>query len=386
MTEVLGRECAFEREELLGRQARARQALAAAGLDLLVVTGPENIFWLTGQQTPGYYTFQALFFPADGEPFFLIRQLESLNCRANSYIEDIVTYQDDETPAAAAVKLLRARGLTAAKLAIEKRGWFLTVALFQELEAAFGEVADGSGLIEPLRQVKSPAEIANLERAAVYADAGMRAAYDALAAGASENDLVAAMFRASVAAGSEYFGMEPLVSVGARSGVPHGTWRRGVLANGDPAFLELAAVHNRYHSALMRTAWIGPPPDLARRMYDTCLEALQAALEALKPGATCAEVHAACQAKIDAAGFTDAFRKRTGYATGVSFAPDWGEGNVLSLFRGVERVIEPGMAFHIPPALRDYGVFTVGVSETAVVTETGCRVLGTVPRDMVVVT
>ena len=75
----------------------------------------------------------------------------------------------------------------------------------------------------------------------------------------------------------------------------------------------------------MRIAWIGPPPDLARRMFDTCLDALQAALDALKPGATCAEVHAACQVIIDKNGFTDAFRKRTGYSTGISFAPDWGK-------------------------------------------------------------
>ena len=385
MKDIVGRECAFEASELRGRQDRARNALLTAGLDLLIVTTPENIFWLTGQQTPGYYTFQALFFPSEGEPFFLIRQLESLNCQANSFIADVTTYQDDETPAAAAVKLVRERGLGDVRIAIEKRGWFLTVALYEQLEVAFGKVADGSSVIEPLRQVKSPTEISYLEQAATYVDAGMRAAIDSLAVGATENDLVAAMFHGSVSAGSEYFGMEPLVSVGPRSGVPHGTWRRRALDSNDPAFLELAAVHNRYHSALMRTAWTGEPPDLAKRMYDTCLEALQAALDALKPGATCADVHAACQAVIDKHGYTDAFKKRTGYSTGISFAPDWGEGNVLSLFRGVERVIEPGMAFHIPPALRDYGVFTVGVSETAIVTESGCRTLSSIPRDLVLV-
>lgn len=385
MTEVLGRECVFDPDELRDRQERARAALDKAGLDLLLVTGPENIFWLTGQQTPGYYTFQALFFPSRGDPFFLIRQLEALNCQANSYISDVVTYQDDATPAEATVKLLRDRGLGQCRIGIEKRGWFLTVGLYEQLSAAFERIGDGSGIIEALRQVKSAREIEYLEHAASYTDAGMRAAVDALGLGATENDLVAAMLHGAVAAGSEYFGMEPLVSSGPRSGVPHGTWRRRRLSAGDPVFLELASVHNRYHAALMRTAWMGTPPDLAKRMHDTCLDALEAALGALKPGATCAEVHAACQAKIDKAGFTEAFRKRTGYSTGISFAPDWGEGNVLSLYRGVDRVLEPGMAFHMPPALRDYGVFTVGVSETAVVTETGCRVLGSVPRDMTVV-
>ena len=82
--------------------------------------------------------------------------------------------------------------------------------------------------------------------------------------GATENDLVAAMMGAAIAAGSEYMGMEPLVSSGPRSGVPHGTWkRRRKLAAGDPVLLEMAGCHDRYHAALMRTAWIGEPP--ARR-------------------------------------------------------------------------------------------------------------------------
>ena len=103
-------------------------------------------------------------------------------------------------------------------------------------------------------------------------------------------------------------------------------------------------------------------------------------LSALEPGVTCEAVHAACQAVIDRHGYTDNYRKRTGYSTGISFAPDWGEGNIVSLFTGVGTEVKPGMAFHIPPALRVYGRFTVGVSETAVVTESGCRTLSRIGR------
>ena len=107
---------------------------------------------------------------------------------------------------------------------------------------------------------------------------------------------------------------------------------------------------------------------------------MQAALDEIKPGATCAAPHLACQRVIDRAGYSDNFRKRTGYSIGIAFAPDWGEGGILSLYTGVTTELAPGMTFHIPPALRAYGRFGVGVSETVVVTETGCRVLGTVAR------
>ena len=120
-------------------------------------------------------------------------------------------------------------------------------------------------------------------------------------------------------------------------------------------------------------------------MEKACQEALQASIDAIRPGASCEDVHVACEKVIDRAGYTENFKKRTGYSIGISFAPDWGEGAILSLYTGVKTELRPGMTFHIPPALRIYGKFTVGVSETVVVTETGCRVLGTIARPLQVV-
>ena len=378
-----GVEAVFPKAEFEQRIAAARERAAAGGIDLLVLTGPENIFYLTGQQTPGYYTFQCFLLPVEGEPLFLIRQLESLNCRANSFVERIETYQDNQQPAEALIGALRRNGWLDRRVAIEKRGWFLPIAFYEQLCETLGKVEDAGGIVEALRMVKSPREIEMLERAAACTDAGLEAGLAATTAGASENDLVAAMMAASIGAGSEYMGMEPLVSSGPRGGIPHATWRRRQIEPGDGVFLEMAGCYNRYHAGLMRTAWIGKAPDEARRMMAACQEGLEAALAALKPGASCAAVHAACQAVIDRHGYTENYRKRTGYSTGISFAPDWGEGNIVSLFTGVETELQPGMAFHIPPALRIYGRFTVGVSETAVVTETGCRTLSRVSRDLV---
>jgi Xaa-Pro dipeptidase len=377
---VQGAESAFPRAEYDERVRRARILLEQAGLDVMIVTGPENIFYLTGQQTPGYYTFQALVLPVDGEPAFVVRQLEYFNFIANTFISNAEVYQDSDDPIAFLTRLLEARGFASKRVAIDKRGWFLPIAVYERLQGTLGAVGDGAGLVESLRAVMSPLEIDKLTVAARYVDAGMAAGAAAIRAGATENDLVAAMMGAAIAAGSEYVGMEPLVSSGPRSGVPHGTWRRRTILDGDAAFYEMAACHDRYHAALMRSAWVGAAPVEAEDMMAACQEALQAAIDAIRPGEPCSAPHEACQRVIDRCGYTENFRKRTGYSTGVSFAPDWGEGAILSLNTGVTRPLEPGMAFHIPPALRIYGVFTVGVSETVVVTETGCRVLGTTDR------
>jgi Xaa-Pro dipeptidase len=144
--------------------------------------------------------------------------------------------------------------------------------------------------------------------------------------------------------------------------------------------LETAACYNRYHAALYRTIFVGDVPALAEDMYKVCDEALTAAIEMLRPGNTCAEVHAAVQAVIDRHGYTDGFRKRCGYSMGISFAPDWGEGNILSLYRGVDVPLQPGMVFHVPITLRDYGKFTVAVSDTIFVTEGSARKLSQLER------
>ncbi|SEQ28216.1 Xaa-Pro dipeptidase [Faunimonas pinastri] len=377
---VQGSESAFPKSEYEGRVARAREGLAAAGLDVMVVTGPENIFYLTGQQTPGYYTFQALVLPVDGDPVFVIRQLEYFNFIANTFISDAAIYQDGEDPVGFLTKVIRERGLAGKRVAIDKRGWFLPITVYEALQDALGAIGDAAGIVEKLRAVKSPLELEKLDRSASYVDAGMKAGLAAISVGATENDLVAAMLGSAIAAGSEYLGMEPLVSSGPRCGVPHGTWKRRRIEAGDPVFLEMAACHDRYHAALMRSAWIGTPPAEAADMMKVCQEALAVSLETIRPGVACEVPHNACQAVIDKAGYTDAFRKRLGYSVGISFAPDWGEGAILSLNKGVTTPLEPGMAFHLPPALRIYGQFTVGVSETIVVTDTGYRALGTIDR------
>lgn len=377
-----GAQSAFPQAEYDGRIARARRALAARGLDAVIVTGPENIFYLTGQQTPGYFALQALVLPVDGEPSFVLRQLEMSNFRANTFISDAEAYQDGDDPVDLLIDLVRRRGLAGKRVAIDKRGWFLPIAVYERLQAALGTLHDAAGVVEDLRAVKSPLEIVKLETAAGYVDAGLRAGLAAIAVGASENDVAAAMLGAAVAAGSEYLGMEPLVASGPRSGVPHGTWRRRRIEDGDPVFVEMAACLDRYHAALMRTAWVGAVPAEAAAMMAVCEEALDATLAAIRPGEPCEVPHLACQRVVDRHGYTESFRKRAGYGMGIAFAPDWGEGAILGLNVGITRPLEPGMVFHVFPALRVFGAFTVGVSETVVVTESSCRALGTLPRTM----
>jgi Xaa-Pro dipeptidase len=377
-----GSDAALPREEYGQHLKKAQAAIGKRGLDLLLLTGPENIFYVAGQQTPGYYTFQTLCVPADGAPFLVLRELEAANARANTYIEDILTYGDGDVPPAVLAQTLQKRGWKGKRVAIDRSSWFLSVDRYQQLVDAFGTLLAGTGIVEPLRAVKSAWEIQQIEKAAEATEAGMVAAMEAIRDGVNENDVAATMISAAYRKGSEYVGMEPFVCSGPRSGIRHATWRRRVMRSGELVTLENSACYNRYHAALFRTACVAgkSADDRARDMRDACVEGLAIALENLRPGNTCADVHNAVQRHIDSRGYAENYRKRTGYSMGISFAPDWGEGNVLSLYENEKTALEAGMAFHMPVSLCDHGKFTVCASETAIVTDKGNKVLSKVPR------
>ena len=232
--------------------------------------------------------------------------------------------------------------------------------------------------------MKSAAEIGYIREACAVADKSMQAGLDAIRAGVNEDEAAAAMFSAMILAGGEYLGMEPFISSGYRSGNMHSAWGHKVIGEGETLLLEVAGSRNRYHGALMRAAYTGTPTDEIKRATEVCIASLNAALDAIKPGVTAGEVDEACRGTIERAGMYEQFRKRTGYSIGAAFAPDWGEGHIMSLQRDDERVLLPGMVFHIPPALRVPNRYGVGFSETILVTETGCEVLTTLPRELTI--
>lgn len=385
--EIERRDLAFPVQELRRRHQAVQEGIAAAGLDAALVFGPANLFYLTGYQTIGFSNFQLAVVTPDGEPRLLVRELEAAAARRLSWLsEEPAVWEDDEDPVVVTADLLREHGLDRGRVGLDERSMFLTVRTHRRLADLLPEMtlADSSGIVERARRIKSPLEIDCLRTAATYTHAAMRAALDAVREGATDSQVGAAAAGAGYAAGSEYVASGPTVTTGRRSGIAHTTFARTRIGHGDAVLVELGGVHQRYTAALMRSAVAGEASDLVRRMYDACERALDAAIAAMRPGVTSGAVHDACQRVIDEAGFEPNFRKRLGYSIGVGFAPGWGEGAFLELNRGDATVLEPGMVFHLPPALRVQDVAGVGCSETVVVREDGAELLTDFPRELVV--
>ncbi|GIP17675.1 peptidase [Paenibacillus montaniterrae] len=380
----------FPIEEFQSRVSKVQQELQSKKWPALLVHTPENIFYLTGYQSPGYYMYQCLIVPAQGEPRLVLRRGELANVETYSCLslEQVVTYEDTNDPVEMTAATVKAMGVAAGEIGVETGSWFLQVRNYKKLAACLADqysLVDGQGTVEAFRVIKSANELNYIRQACKVADASMQAGLDAIRVGANEDEAAAAMFSAMILAGGEYLGMEPFISSGNRSGNMHAAWGHKVIGQGETLLLEVAGAVNRYHGALMRAAYTGEPSDEIKRVSEVCIASLNAAIETIKPGVTAGEVDQACRGTIEKAGLYDLFRKRTGYSIGVAFAPDWGEGHIMSLQRDDERVLQPGMVFHIPPALRVPNQYGVGFSETLVVTETGCEILTSLPRELTII-
>src|SRR3989338_7358062 len=104
------KELAFDVAEYRQRLDRVRARMRVEGLDVLVTHTPENILYLSGYQTPGYYMYQCLVVPLEAEPVLILRRGELGNFLRFCYLEDAITYVDIQNPADLTAKTLANRG------------------------------------------------------------------------------------------------------------------------------------------------------------------------------------------------------------------------------------------------------------------------------------
>ena len=379
-------EPAFPIEEYRSRLDRLHTTIDAAGLDALLVHTPENVCYLSGWHTPGYYYPQLLVVKPGEDPVLVLRSMEAMGVTVRSWLgpERVIGFADDADPMLALREALERLGLSHARVGIDRHGWFLPVALLDRLRDHCCDVtvADGSWLVERLRKVKSGAEIEKIEAASRLAEIGVQAAIDHFEPGMTEAALSAWIHKATVEAGCEYAGLPIFVMSGHRMLAPHSIASKDKrIAAGENVLLELAGTVDRYAAALFRTFVAGPPSERNHRNMAVADEMLEAAIAALRPGVTLQAVN---RAVSDTAARNDVrVRKRCGYSMGLNFAPDWGEGFFLELADGDDTVIEPGMVFHLPQVVRITGEPLVAVSETVLVTADGCRPLTQFRRGLI---
>lgn len=188
----------FSEAELAERRRRACVAMAAQGLDGLLMFQQESMYYLSGYDSFGFCFFQCLYLGADGDLTLLTRSADLRQAQHTSMIEDIRIWVDgpDAEPALDLREMLDGHGCRGKRLGVEWESYGLTARGGQRLAAAFEGfcgIEDASELVGRLRVVKSPAEIDYVHRAAELADDAFDQAVALTGAGVSEADILAAM-------------------------------------------------------------------------------------------------------------------------------------------------------------------------------------------------
>lgn len=375
----------FPLNEYQRRLTQLRQRMQQRHLDAVVISDTENLCYLTGHQTTGYSFFQALVVPLDDKPVSVTRRMETSNIESRTWVEDARFYADTGDALQLLYGVLDDLNLTAKRIGFERNSYFFPAyqqdRLRHHLVADDGDLLDCFGIVEDGRVIKSACEIELMKRSAIATEAGMRAGIDAVCEGASENDIAADACAAMFRAGGEYPAVMPYITSGPRSMIGHATWEGRVVKPGEHVFLEMAGCIQRYHTAMMRTVVLGKPSTSMLEAEALMLESLEKAHEFIRPGVTVSDIDRLVRSIINQ-NSSDAFLiSRAGYSIGIAFAPSWDEGYILSLKQGDMTVVKPGMTFHLIPWMWGVdGNKSCGISDTIVITESGCESFFTLNR------
>lgn len=307
--------------------------------------------------------------------------LTNLHGYADGFVDD-----SEKHPMQYVAAVLRELGWDKGTIGVEMDSWYFTVRAYCELRCALptAEFVDAWPLVNWVRLIKSPQEIALMRGAGEIVSAAMQVAIDSIEPGVRENDAVANITHAQIAGTPRFWGDYPAtlaaVPSGVKSAAPHLTWSGDPFATDSVTNIELGGCHHRYHAALARTLYLGKPPTKLERLAEATVQGMAVTLPVLRSGATCEEVEAAWRREMAKSGYEKS--SRIGYSIGLNYPPDWGEQSA-SLRAGDKTVLKENMCFHVMLGMwmDDWGF---ELSETVRVTASEPELLTQFPRKLFV--
>jgi Xaa-Pro aminopeptidase len=328
-------------------------------LDALYITRPENVRYLTGFPHPE--DAQVLITP---EGAFLLTDPRYPEAERESRIPARVLKREERE---ALFQDLRGRvGFEAEHLP------YAALERLRELSPA--EWVPTKGVIERLRLKKSPEEVARIRQAQALAERALERALALLRPGVEEREVALEIEFFLRKEGAEGVAFPPIVASGARGALPHAGASEKRLEPGELITLDLGAKVAGYHSDMTRTVALGKPSPEMRRVYEAVQEALEVALQGLKPGRTGKEVDALAREALGRHGLDRYFVHSLGHGVGLAVH----EGPGLSPY--TEEVLEPGMMVTVEPGVYLPGVGGVRIEELVLITEDGIELLSRFPR------
>jgi Xaa-Pro dipeptidase len=359
------------------RLDQLRQAASAAGVDAVVLTPAATMTWLLGHEFEAHERLFLLIVPTSDAAVAVVPALEEANFRgAAPSVESLHLWDDADGPEKAAADAFKCLA-KASRVAVEPLS--LRYMEFGHLrrELPNAKIESAESVATALRLRKSDEEAALMKRASKIAEAALEFTLRDVKPGRKEVEIASKLSSELLRRGGGGISFGPIVLSGPKSALPHGVPDDREMQEGEFLLIDFGTSFDGYHCDITRTFVVsGSPTDRMREVYEAVLQANIRGVAASRPGVTYDYVHKNCQANLHAPRFKEFMTHRTGHGLGLEIHEP------PSVMAGNDDAVEEGAVFTIEPGLYLNGWGGVRIEDNVRVTEQGCELLTSSPREL----
>jgi Xaa-Pro aminopeptidase len=344
------------------RQQRLRTQLDKRRLQIIIVSKPVNIFYLTGfRGTAGVALFER------SEAVLWVDPRYTLQARDQAHGMEVIE---------ARTGLFKAVGRWLKKRRARLAGYedsHLSCAGFKGLERESPRNMRwqaAGGIVEELRMVKDSYEIDQIRQAGHLTAEVLTEIIPGIRPGLRESDLAAELEYRMRRKGADGAAFETIVASGVRGALPHARASSKQLASGELVIIDLGAILAGYAADMTRMLYLGRPRPRVRNLYKAVVEAQQEALEAARPGARAGDVDATARRCLQRRGLAEYFTHSTGHGVGLEVheRPRLGRNEKMGLHPGFVVTTEPGVYLEGLGGVRVEDTVLVGAENPEILT------------------
>lgn len=337
-------------------------------LSQVLVTDAASIFYLTGRWIEAGERLLVLLVKEEGKPCLFINELFP---EKESEELDFVWLKDTSD----AIGMLSEHLEKGKTIGVDKN-WpsgFL-IGLMKTMGTS--DVENSSILLDQIRAIKDEEEKKLMRAASKLNDEAMHMLIESLEENMSELEAEDLLKKIYFDLGAEGFSFTPIIAFDKNGANPHHENGGRLLKQGDAVILDIGCRKNNYCSDMTRTIFFGEAGEKEKEVFETVLEANKKAISLVKPGARFSDIDRAARSVIEEKGYGPYFTHRTGHSIGIEVHET---GDVSS---ANDSLLEPGMIFSVEPGIYLEGKFGVRIEDLVLVTEDGCEVLNSYPKEL----
>ncbi|HLI45597.1 MAG TPA: Xaa-Pro peptidase family protein [Geobacterales bacterium] len=333
------------------------------GIDLAIITSGANFRYLVGMYMETFERFGALIINAkERTSTLLLPKLDEGKAMQTGI--DYIVYEDGEDPKLFLKKVIGENVYR--RIGFENKTPIGYYRVLRSIINSFEDV-DIGGLLSELRITKDDTEIKNIENAVNAIEYAIQTIKDQLKAGVSEIEIANKIRELIAEQGAE--AKDILVQSGPNSAIPHWTYSKKKINEGDVVVIDVSATYNDYYGDLTRTFFVGKPTQEFQKIYELVKQAHDEAIEAVRSNILCSEIDRTARNVITNGGYGNYFIHRTGHGLGLEVHEE------PYISQAYQKPLIEGSVFTIEPGIYLFGKFGVRIESNIAIKESEKKIL-----------